>query len=211
VDFNDAVKWMSQYCAFDKKKSGEFVQTDIAKELGVTKGAINDFKNRGVPSGMLMRFSKDKKASLDKLLFGKCLDEPIRNNDTVVSLQYYQDENKKEENLMVLQVHVIRSWITSSFKNLAGMKAMVMEANNMQNTLPKDSLMIIDTNETSVIDSGFYALKMGSKLLVRKYVSRTDGSAEEMQETPPDSVRLSREEVSRLPIYGRVVKVLRDV
>lgn len=64
ADFKKFVGWVGTYQNIPSNTRGDIVKSALADMLKVSKSAINDFEAKGVPMSTIMRFARERGASL---------------------------------------------------------------------------------------------------------------------------------------------------
>lgn len=207
-DFSKVKEWVASNQTLPEKRGGGAIKSELAKLLGVSKSSINYFEEHGVPLVTVMRFARQYRASLDQLLFGESLTEPRKNGVVIRNAIETQDHKP-----FVVEVQLGES--RSRQEDLPkgdSLRAWRVDTTDMEPTLRRGEIIIIDTLQTQLIHPGFYALRVTTTdLVIKHFIPRINGTVEEIIPTSQRSIVLNPEELKNLPLFGRVVKVIRDV
>jgi len=203
-NFEPVVNWMNKYAPLLRKRNGEINQTNIAEHFQVSKGAVTDFKKNGVPIKSILSFSIRNNASLDELF-----EIPKDRSEAEIFMPYI--EVKKRDEIMNTQIELLRTWALSQFQDLKKLKIFIAQTASMTPLINKNDLLIIDTSEKTIGESGIYAVDRNGSLLIRQYICRSDGTADEIQLGAQDTIKLVHDQTKSLTVQGKVVKILKDI
>ncbi len=205
AQFEEVVEWISKYKTLRSNQRGGIIKTELAKCLGVTKSAINEFENKGVPVGTLVRFAKQYDASLDQLFFKR---EPAEWGEKLVVAQ---DALGQNQNLIALKLMLARSWVQENLRS-EELRVWIMDSTAMEPEIKKGEVLIIDPSQSAITVSGYYATKFNEiDLVVRRFLVHADGTIEEFSVNPQRSIIIPPETLQKLNVFGRVIKIIKDV
>jgi phage repressor protein C with HTH and peptisase S24 domain len=87
-----------------------------------------------------------------------------------------------------------------------------MNTDNMEPSIRKNELLLIDKSQNRIESSGIYALSVNGRVVVRRYNIREDGFVDSIQDNRAyPSERKAAAEMENLPVLGKVVKIVKDI
>ena len=124
-------------------------------------------------------------------------------------LATWKDHDSADRYMVMLEV--LRSWVRQLFseRTLGGLVAWIVDSDNMEPTLPRDSLVLIDSTQTNIGAAGIYAFQSNGNFALRRLYPRLDGNVDVVNDNkaypsinvPPTSLT----ESPHMKIVGRVV------
>ena len=210
------------------KAAGVRTNAELAKFLGITPQNIWNAKDKSkIPVGWVMKIHEKTGKSVEEIikeeinvgaeLGPSALQQTARSmvgdGDSVVAesrVPYGLSTMKGSRKYRIL-LDMLQEWVDEVFPvaQRPGLVSWVIDSDNMEPSLPMNSMVLIDTNQTNIMAAGIYAFQASGYMTFRRLNLRPDGNIDVVndnkaypsQSVPPKSLLESAE----MKIIGRVI------
>ena len=218
LKFEDVVPRMMQLI-----KAKTYAQ--LSKHLGITPQSITNFKNKGsFPAGLVIKFAMENNVRIENII----PKEGEQVGDRLGDKLYAPDEVEPETfigemtipnglppgqgpNRVKISLELAETWVNEIFppNQRSTLITGIVDSDNMEPTLPKLSMVLIDTSQTNIRSAGIFAIQEDERLTFRRLHPRLDGNVDVINDNhayPPQTIPLqSLLENPRLKVVGRVI------
>lgn len=200
---------------------------EFSNHLGISPQSITNFKAKGsFPVGLAIKFSLENNMPLENIIpkkgehigehlavaFPRHGDTELRGDIKELKIPYGLPP-KQGIGSYKISLELSEIWVDElfPFNQRSALITSIADSDNMEPTLPKHSMVLIDTSQTDIRSAGIFAFQEEGHLTLRRINPRLDGNVDVINDNhayPSQILPLpSLLENPRLRVAGRVIFV----
>ena len=186
-------------------------QTELARQIGVTRPSINGWLNGSVPSeGNLEVLCKFLNVEPSFLKYGVSTnvddDDAVTINVAAMDRKPTASANETDGNRGVVGIRFSKEWLNSrSQTKVDSIRVFNMTGSSMTPTFEEGDLLIVDTSVNQVTSNGIYILRQLGENVVRRIQFELDQKTVNVIFDNEQYPNLSTDDSQSLEVVGRVI------
>lgn len=186
-------------------------QTELARQIGVTRPSINGWLNGSVPSeGNLEALCKFLDVEPSFLKYGISTsvddDDNVTVNVPAMDRKPTATANETDGNRGVVGIRFSKEWLNSrSQTKVDSIRVFNMTGSSMSPTFEEGDLLIVDTSINQIVNNGIYILRQLGEDVVRRIQFDLDQRTVNVIFDNDQYPNLSTDNSQSLEVVGRVI------
>lgn len=187
----------------------------LARRAGISQSGMQRYMGGGQPTRkVLIAIADALDVDLTWLLTGRgsaskseALHQLPENLRTLTRLPIHSgglvSDEARDAAMNVRGLGFCRVWLSQVGYDVAHLQGLYMRGDSMSPTLRNGDSLLINTNQTKILDGEIYAIRDGDKIYIRRLQTQIGGSVRLVSDNP--AYEASDEAAETLPVLGRVV------